>query len=231
MHVLFFDIDGTLINTRGSGVTAIRLAFAEVFRRPVQCEMATAGRTDRSILRDLFLAHGVEDTAEHWSDFHAAYVRHLAVQLPLRDGCLLPGVMDLLETLMARRHVALGLLTGNTTDGARLKLQHFGLQHYFTFGGFGEHHMARDDVARDALTAAQRSVPWTIQPDRVWVVGDTPLDIQCARHIGAQAVAVATGGHDRQELARAAPDLLLDNLGQAEPLLQRLETVDGGRSL
>jgi phosphoglycolate phosphatase len=116
-----------------------------------------------------------------------------------------------------------GLLTGNTPEGARLKLEHFGIAHHFPFGGYGEHHPERDGVARDALAAAQAHVQRTIPTERVWVIGDTPLDIRCARHIGAKAVAVATGQHPREELAAETPDLLLDDLGQAAPLLELIE--------
>ena len=228
MYVLFFDIDGTLINTRGSGLTALKLAFAEVFAQPVSAEIATAGRTDRGIARDFFLAHEIEDTGENWLQFSTAYQRHLAIQLPLRDGCVLPGVLGLLEQLAARPDVAVGLLTGNTATGARLKLEHFRLDHHFHFGGYGEQHAEREGVARDALAAAEKYVGRPLSLERVWVIGDTPLDVRCARHIGAQAAAVATGWHARDELVQASPDLLLPDLGRAEALLARV--LDSGVS-
>jgi phosphoglycolate phosphatase len=222
MHVMFFDIDGTLINTRGSGLTALKTAFVEVFARPAPEQIETTGRTDRGIAGDLFRTHGIEDTADHWQAFHEAYLRQLVIELPRRDGCVLPGVAALLEELTLRRDVAVGLLTGNTTAGARLKLDHFGIGHHFAFGGFGERYQERNAVAREALAAAQRYVAGPVHTERVWVVGDTPLDIRCARHIGAQAVAVATGWHDREALARETPDLLFDDLTQADALRERL---------
>ncbi|MCY2989577.1 MAG: HAD family hydrolase [Planctomycetota bacterium] len=222
MHVLLFDIDGTLINTRGSGLTALKTAFAEVFARPAPARIDAAGRTDRGIARDLFLGHTIEDTSDNWRDFETAYLRHLATQLPLREGSLLPGVVDLLQQLTNRDDVAVGLLTGNTPAGARLKLEHFEIHHYFSFGGFGDRHPERNGVARDALAAAQGHLRQPIAPEQVWVIGDTPLDIGCARHIGANAVAVATGQHALEDLARETPDLLLEDLGQAAALLERL---------
>jgi len=222
MHILFFDIDGTLINTCGSGLTALKIAFTEVFGTPAPEEVATAGRTDRAIARDLFLGGGVEDSAEHWHRFSEAYMRHLTHQLARRDGHVLPGVVALLERLSQRDDVALGLLTGNTPEGARIKLGHFGIDHYFRFGGFGDRHLDRNAVAQAALEAARSAVDHALSLDRVWVVGDTPLDIRCARHIGARAVAVATGMVPKPDLAEAAPDFLLDDLSQAEPWLQWL---------
>ena len=119
--------------------------------------------------------------------------------------------------------MALGLLTGNTSAGARIKLSHFGLDHYFPFGGFGEAHPERNAVAVEALAAAQRFVGRAVPLHRVWVIGDTPLDVRCARHIQARAVAVASGFSSHEELVREAPDLLLPSLEQAEPLLDRLQ--------
>lgn len=223
MQIVLFDIDGTLINTRGSGLAALNLAFAEVFARPVSAEIATVGRTDRGIARDFFLFHHLEDSAENWLQFRTAYLRHLAAQLPQRGGCLLPGVVALLQHLLLRQDVAVGLLTGNTQEGSRLKLEHFGINHHFRFGGFGDCHPERNAVAREALAAAQAFLGRPLSGERTWVVGDTPLDIECARHIGAQAVAVATGFHRPDQLASHSPDYLFDDLSQAGVWLEQLE--------
>src|SRR5262249_58386565 len=115
-----------------------------------------------------------------------------------------------------------GLLTGNWRRGACIKLDHFGLFHHFEFGGYGDHHLDRDDVAREAWAEVRARFPQLAGAERVWVIGDTPLDVQCARAIGARAVAVATGWHSGTELAACAPDLLLDDLSDAQAFLGRL---------
>src|SRR5262249_17665330 len=122
-----------------------------------------------------------------------------------------------------RGNVWLGLLTGNVREGARIKLNHFELFHYFRCGGFGDEHFERDDVARDALREVQGLLSRPIDLSCVWVVGDTPLDVQCARASGARAVAVTTGWPSREELAAARPDLLLGNLSDPAQLLSCLE--------
>jgi phosphoglycolate phosphatase-like HAD superfamily hydrolase len=117
-------------------------------------------------------------------------------------------------------NVAVGLLTGNVRDGARTKLGHFGLYEHFQFGGFGDHHFDRDDVARDALAAVHACVGSHCTADRIWVIGDTPLDVRCARAIGARVAAVATGLHSCEQLAASEPDLLFDDLSDPTPLLR-----------
>jgi phosphoglycolate phosphatase-like HAD superfamily hydrolase len=134
---------------------------------------------------------------------------------------VLPGVAALLAQLAQRQDVAVGLLTGNTQRGAKVKLAHYGLAEYFRFGGFGDAHLDRNQVAADALSAAREFLGHNVEPADVFVIGDTPLDIRCARAIGAHAVAVATGGHALDELARARPDLLLADLESAHEMVGR----------
>jgi phosphoglycolate phosphatase-like HAD superfamily hydrolase len=125
----------------------------------------------------------------------------------------------LLERLRGCEKSAVGLLTGNVRAGARVKLGHFDLYHHFAFGGFGDDHLCRNDVAREALAAVQRHLNGDFAADRIWVIGDTPLDIRCARAIGARVAAIGTGFHALDELASEQPDLLLADLSDPEPLL------------
>jgi len=117
------------------------------------------------------------------------------------------------------RAPALGLLTGNTRAGARIKLAHYGLDQYFDFGGFGDNHFERDDVAREALSATRERLGDAVDLDRVWVIGDTPNDVRCGRAIQARTIAVATGDHTREELAAANPDHLAAIFADPEPVL------------
>jgi phosphoglycolate phosphatase-like HAD superfamily hydrolase len=111
------------------------------------------------------------------------------------------------------------LLTGNVRAGARAKLGHYNLYEHFAFGGFGDAHFDRDDVAREALASAMAHLGPRASPDRVWVIGDTPLDVRCARAIGAKVVAVATGLHTIDELSGHSPDLALSDFSDATAFL------------
>src|SRR5262249_38317593 len=155
----------------------------------------------------------------------AAYLRRLPECLQGCAGRVLPGVAELLDRLRDRGDVLVGLLTGNVRDGARVKLGHFGLHEHFTIGGLGAHHFDPDPVAAlgdhgwprgvvagGALAAVGRVLTGAAAPARVWVAGGTPLDVRCARAIGARAAAVCTGWHGRDQLAACEPDLLLTDL-------------------
>jgi phosphoglycolate phosphatase-like HAD superfamily hydrolase len=221
MRAGLFDIDGTLLASGGAGRTAMETALLEEFglQGPV-VRVEFSGRTDRAIGRDLFRMHGIEESAANWERFVAAYLGRLPGCLARHQGQVLPGIGVLLDRLQREGTVALGLLTGNTREGARLKLGHYGLAHHFRFGGYGDRHLDRADVAREALAELHRHLDGQVRLDRVWVIGDTPLDVDCARAIGVRVAAVATGWHPLEELAAVNPDLLLPDLSDPTPLLR-----------
>jgi len=223
MHVLLFDIDGTLLNTGGAGQQAMEQALASVFgvTRPT-VGISAAGRTDRAITHDLFTYHGIEPLPELWQRFQQAYLEQLGEILPQLEGQVLPGIESLLETLSAREDVVLGLLTGNLAGGAELKLRHYGLHRYFVGGGFGDEHHDRDDVARMARAVIAEHCTFDIVDDRLWVVGDTPHDVRCGRAINARVAAVATGSFTLEQLRETNPDQLYADLSDPGPLLAAL---------
>jgi phosphoglycolate phosphatase len=223
MPVYLFDIDGTLVSSGGAGKAAMESALASAFGVRGQSDgVPFSGRTDRAIGRDLFRLHRIEESPDNWQRFLTDYLGHLPGCLGRHRGKVLPGIAALLAQLAAHGNVVLGLLTGNIRDGARIKLSHFGLFHHFVLGGFGDEHFHRDDVAREALSMLHRHLEGTVDLDEVWVIGDTPLDVACARAIGAQAAAVATGWHSLEELAATGPDLLFADLSDPQALLEKL---------
>jgi phosphoglycolate phosphatase-like HAD superfamily hydrolase len=220
MHVVLFDIDGTLLKSGGAGKAAMEAALASEFGvNPTSGEVPFSGRTDLAIGRDLFELHGLGGFPENWGRFLSAYLCHLPGCLARHQGEVLPGISAFLEHLAARNDVEVGLLTGNVREGARLKLGHYGLVHHFAFGGFGDRHLERDDVAREALAAVHTHLNGSAERERIWVIGDTPLDVQCARCIGVRVAAVATGWHSLEELRTEGPDLALADLSDPAPLL------------
>jgi phosphoglycolate phosphatase-like HAD superfamily hydrolase len=218
MTVLLFDIDGTLVRTGGAGKAAMEAALCEEFGVSLSAEeVPYSGRTDRAIGRDLLRAHGLDPTDANQDRLIDGYLRRLPGRLQSLGGEVCPGVRELLARLRQRTDVRLGLLTGNVRRGAELKLGHFDLWAAFPAGGFGDYHEDRDDVARAAVRAlADRWGP--LDPADVWVIGDTPLDVRCARAVGANAVAVATGWHPLDELKECGADLTLADLSDPAAL-------------
>jgi len=219
MIVVLFDIDGTLVRTGGAGKAAIEAALVEEFQVELAADgVLYSGRTDRAISKDLLRIHGVPISDDNINRLLNNYLQRLPAALTRIPGKILPGVDDLLTRLQPHPAIRLGLLTGNVRLGARHKLAHFGLWEYFHFGGFGDHYEDRDDVARAALREAEQQCG-ELTPDQVWVIGDTPLDVRCARAIGARSIAVATGWHSLEELHATGADYVLPDLTEPESLL------------
>jgi phosphoglycolate phosphatase-like HAD superfamily hydrolase len=220
MHVCLFDVDGTLLLGDGAGRAALEAAIQSEFglRGPL-ARVKFAGRTDRAITLELLARNGVDADDDAYGRCLRAYLTHLPGHLLQRNGRVLPGIVPLLDALAARDDVALGVLTGNLREGARIKLAHFGLDRYFAFGGYGDDHHDRGNVARAALADAQRHLGFVPALERTWVIGDTPEDVRCGRAIGARVVAVATGFASIEELRRAEPDHLVQDFTSPETLL------------
>jgi phosphoglycolate phosphatase-like HAD superfamily hydrolase len=220
MRVILFDIDGTLVRTGGAGKAAIEAALCEEFGVSLSSEeVPYSGRTDRAIGHDLLIGHHIDPSQANLARLIEGYLARLPRYLGQFAGVVCPGVGDLLGQLRGRPGVVLGLLTGNVHRGARAKLGHYGLWDHFTCGGFGDHHFDRDDVARAAVRSAEEHVGGRVDPADVWIVGDTPLDVSCARAVGAHAVAVATGWHPLDKLAETRPDVLLPDLSDPGVLI------------
>lgn len=222
MAVYLFDIDGTLLSSGGAGQAAMEVGLERAFGITAPTEgISVAGRTDFAIISDLMAFHGVDPNVENRHRIIDEYLTHLPVELSQREGLILPGVIRLLDELSSVADTHLGLLTGNLRRGAELKLAHFELIHHFEGGGFGDDHSHRDDVARAALADVQEIRPST-NSETVWVIGDTPADVQCGRAIGASVMAVATGLYSTEQLAETEPDHLVDDFSDVDRILELL---------
>jgi phosphoglycolate phosphatase len=229
VRLFLFDIDGTLVTARGAGRTAFNRALLEVFGTvgPAEAGYDYRGKTDLGILHDLMRAAGfaADEIAGRRDACFAAYARELAVVIG--DGArvhVLPGIAELVRMLAARDDAIVGLLTGNTEAGARIKLAPTALWPLFRVGAYGSDDADRRRLPALACARAQALVGCAFPFARVTIVGDTPLDVDCARACGARAVAVATGFHPYDELEACEPDLLFKDLGDVPRVIRELTT-------
>lgn len=216
--LLLWDIDGTLMLSDRAGERALATALTRVFNiapRPTRIDMA--GRTDRYIAEGILREHGLEPTEDRLHDFFEGYVTALVEEMPKGKPRMLAGVARLLEAVAARSDLAQGLLTGNLERSARIKLTHFAVWHYFPFGAFADDSALRSDLGPHALRRATRHHARTFAPQDVFVIGDTPHDIECGQAIGANTIAVATGHFSGKELAAHRPGIVLPSLEDPAP--------------
>jgi phosphoglycolate phosphatase-like HAD superfamily hydrolase len=222
-RLLLFDIDGTLIHSGGAGVHALKLALTERFGIADDLrDIEIAGMTDSGIVVSILKKHQVPVTNDNISAFLDSYVHFLSLELPRRGGKLLPGVLELLERLKSRPHLVLALLTGNVSRGAQLKLEHYGVWHFFEFGAFADDHQDRNRLGRFARARALEKHGREFSAAEIDVIGDTPRDIACGKAFGARTIAVATGRWTREQLADHHPNVLIDDLSDVDRVIDTL---------
>lgn len=212
MKLLIWDIDGTLTYTPGLGRRAMERAFEEEFGVSGALEgVPTAGGLDVEIVGQVFRRYRLPES--RLQSYFDRYLRILEELLASSHaGGPTPGVVEALERLSARKDVIQVLGTGNIEPGAWIKLRRYRLDRFFETGGFGEKPGPRWTVIRTAIDRAREHYGiGDLRPEDIYVIGDTPRDIEAGRHLGLRTVSVATGPFDAGELARHRPDHLLPN--------------------
>lgn len=211
--LLLFDIDGTLVDTEGKGMTALRKTAIEIFGNEGP-PLDLAGSTDLGILDNLHAHFGTAPCAERTHRFFETYHIYLEESLTSNStvGRVLDGVVEILQDIAAASHTKSALLTGNTMQGAWIKLRHYRIDHHFSFGAFGSDRADRNLLGRIALERALAHTGQAYSPEHTLVIGDTPKDIACAHAIGAKCLAVATGQFSSEQLAAAGADWVIGGL-------------------
>ena len=214
-RTLFFDIDGTLLVARGAGRGAFARSFEEVYSLQIDVSHINfAGATDLGVLNDLLQEHQLADVEAEKHSFFERLAVHLESAFKKRPPTLFPGVIQFLERVAV--HWNMALVTGNTRASSALKLQYSGIDHFFDMtGGYGDDDACRNQMAALAIERAGF-------PERGYLLGDTPRDIEAAKVNGLVSVGVCTGAFSREQLALENPDILVDSLGEAEGLLEEL---------
>ncbi len=210
-RLVLFDIDGTLLLSRGAGRRAILVAMEEWL---ITTDLARVGevrfdgKTDPQIVSELLQAAGVTDPAHsaRIDQVLARYLLQLEVELARPDHVtqVLPGIPGLLSRIESAADGILGLLTGNVAAGARLKLQSAALDpDRFRLGAYGSDHPDRGALPPIAAERARAHFGREPRGEEVVIIGDTPADMTCGRGIGARAIGVATGAYSTGELTAA----------------------------
>ncbi len=199
--VLFWDIDGTLIDSCGAGRIALTEAASQMIGESVDLSsVKMAGLTELAITISILETLGLMASEKNLKKLLSLYKKNIAPCLHRTQGYIIDGVKEILDSLQSCEQVISILLTGNCETGAWAKLAHYGLDHYFNLGSFGENHCDRTELAKYALALAQQKVA-NLNLDRCYVIGDTPHDIRCGQAIGAKTIAIANQHYGVEELA------------------------------
>ncbi|KAL2809178.1 hypothetical protein BJX63DRAFT_370058 [Aspergillus granulosus] len=220
---ILFDIDGTLCRSEEMSVDAYYSCVSDIVGRSIthaNTKVNLHGRTDLGLLHDALDYHKVENKAsviEQFLQRHPSYLQKSLEKGFLSIPC--PGVKDTLQWLATKMKnsespiLRIGLMTGNSRPNALLKLTAAGINTSFfdlSISAFGDTHIDRLSLiqesmakirARDGSRAFQHN-----KQKKVIIVGDTPLDIECAKQAGCAVVAVASGNYGMDDLTVLEPD-------------------------
>jgi phosphoglycolate phosphatase-like HAD superfamily hydrolase len=224
-----FDIDGTLV-TGGKKIhhEAFDFAFKTIYNQPDASvnEITVSGMIDTQILIEVLKLHNVPEqkAKEKLEEAMKAMVRYFERHKEKGNHMLINGVLELLQKLQKKK-VPAGLLTGNVEQIGWSKMQSLGIKEYFTFGAFGNLAFERADLITIAKERIEKLAGIAIPLNHFVIIGDTPLDIACARNGGIEVIAVSTGKYSKEALEKLNPDLAISSLHETEKILQFLRVA------
>ena len=218
MKLLLFDIDQTLINTGGAGLKALDRACQKLFNLENAMDgISPHGKTDPAIAREILRVKLGSDSAHNGQigTVLEAYISFLKDEVRTSPTYkVLPGIASILDELLPRQDVMLGLATGNVELGARIKLDRGNLNRYFSFGGFGSDSEDRTQLVRRAAEKAAGKNGSPIDPANIFVIGDTPLDIDAGKRAGFKTAGVGTGSYSAEQLLASGATIAVPDLEQ-----------------
>ena len=227
-RLVLFDVDLTLIATTGCNLLALNSAFDQLHGIPDAFnDVVFGGGLDLPLMTEMYrkwgLTKGNPDELPDLSEFKAVYFDHLVRRLEAwTDGYMCPGTKELLEALGREPGVQLGLETGNFREAAFIKLRRFGLDTFFEEGGFGGDWMTRTEVVADAIAKCQAISGRVYDPGEIFLIGDSPSDVEAGKANGINTVAVATGHCDTENLQALGPTFVFEDLSDTKKVLDVL---------
>ncbi len=220
--LVLFDIDGTVLRSDGAGVAAMLRAFTLLHGdRGFSFDgLEIAGALDRLLFNRLMAKHDLPSHDEAHERFHQTYREELERAMTPQRVRRMPGAAELANALI-ERSVAIGLLTGNYEDTAHIKIRAAGMNpEVFPFGAFGTDGPSRRHLTPVAMQRAHNHHGRAFEAGRVTIIGDTPLDIDCAKAHGCRSIGVATGPFSTEALTDAGADLAVSDLADTAALLE-----------
>jgi phosphoglycolate phosphatase len=227
-RLILWDIDGTLLTTGHAGRAALETGASIAANRTRLPHVVMSGKTDPQIVDEIFAAMGIP------SDDRARLVpvaldeaeRLLAdsVDWIKKEGHVHPGVRAALDSLASIDGVRQTLVTGNIAPNALCKVRAFDLDGYFDIevSANGSDHANRDLLVPICRRKVREVRDENYEDTEVWVIGDTPNDLRCARAGGARCLLVGTGTDGFESISGLGADEAFVDLSDTQRVLAAL---------
>ncbi|WP_370939298.1 haloacid dehalogenase-like hydrolase [Amycolatopsis sp. cg13] len=214
--LVLWDIDHTLIETRGVGRAIYDRAFPAATGKPLAKLATITGRTELDIMAASLKANGLEATDQAVQNLADALVQGYedARDELAATGRALPGARETLERFVADQSIHQAVLTGNLREVARIKLEVFGVAGFLDFdsSAFGDDHAERSELVQIARQRAEAQTGAQFGDQHVVLIGDTPNDVKAGLTAGVRVIGVATGKADKDELRAAGAAEVVESL-------------------
>ncbi|HHW47393.1 MAG TPA: HAD hydrolase-like protein [Clostridiaceae bacterium] len=236
-YLLIWDVDGTLIRLMGMGRKALNAAFYEIYGiNNAFDNVNMAGALDLPLLKKVFEHYGISESyppsdqtdsvllSNEAIKFFDTYSRILgSYACQIKTSITAPGVQELLKALEKRSNFYNVLGTGNIERGARIKLSIDNLNKFFPTGGFGDEAIERTQLIEKAIEKSNKTFNINFGRNNIYVIGDTPIDIECGKKIGVRTIGVATGTYSAEQLLQCCADYVFRDLSDINSFMQIFE--------
>jgi phosphoglycolate phosphatase len=216
--LVLWDIDHTLIETRGVGRAIYERTFKAAFGKKLQQLASVSGRTELDIMTETLRINGLEPTDETVAELARMLISgyEAAKEELAAKGRALPGAKETLALLAEDDQLLQSVLTGNLKDIARIKVEAFGLAQYLdlTAGAYGEDNHNRAELVHCAQERAQAKTGVAFTSSRTVLIGDTPKDVEAGIAAGVQVIGVASGKSSENELRDAGSERVIPDLSR-----------------
>jgi phosphoglycolate phosphatase-like HAD superfamily hydrolase len=223
-RLLLWDVDGTLVSVGDVGAAVFEAALEQVLGVRPEARVGMSGKTDPQIVRDYLSDMDIAETPE----LVEAVLRGIETELAAADlieaGVACPGAAALLAELGGDPTVLSTLVTGNIYPNALVKVTAFGLEQWLDLnvGAYGSDDQDRNLLVPIAMDRVAQRQGGPVDPGEVWVIGDTPRDLECARAAGVRCLLVATGRYPAASLDNLGADAVLDDLSDTVAVVKLL---------
>lgn len=218
LSLILFDVDGTLIDSQGHIIAAMRAAFAAA-QEPAPSDAAVRSIIGLSLPEAMARLAPGADNARLVRGYREAFASARASEDPAQNAPLFPGAEDVIRRLASRDDVILGIATGKSRRGLSRVLEGHGLRKLFVTTQVADDHPSKPHPSMVLRAAAETGVDLA----RTWLVGDTTFDMEMARAAGAGAIGVGWGYHPQEALHRAGAQKVIEEFASLESVLSELE--------
>ena len=217
--LLVWDVDGTLVDSKGVGKKSMNKAFFELYGiKNALDKIDMSGRLDYTIIKNVLFENKID--IKNCNRFFEKYCDFLKTELANVSSIACPGIVSNMKEISCKRNIFHALGTGNIELGARLKLSVDKLNRYFPIGGFGNEEYERWEIINHAIEKSVLFYDIDFKKENIFVIGDTNKDIFSGKKIGVKTIGVASGNTSFFELEQLKPDYLFENLLSCEKFIE-----------